>query len=589
MKRSLSVFSIVYALITVGAITYLLYLRYKLGQTRYFDIDEFAHLHWAFNYYTGLKPYTQFFYFFPPLFLLALRPIFSLVGQPSVQILLTARTVVFIFYVFSTILLFVLTCLIRGWKRALMVALFFVSLSLPSDKWLEIRPDGLATALTLLGMVFLVAGFGSKKRVFFVLSGFAYALSLGVVSKMLFFVGIAGITILSPMILLPLRETHPEGVRVWKEVRGHILLFAIGAIIPTVVILYMFFQSGDAIKAFTLTTTIASNATKVLGKKFFIGPNFYFWPNDVFYGTMGFSLNWNVNFVLWVLSIFFSIRWLFGSDKKRFLLSASFLVNLMAYVAFFPLKHAQYLVPLAPFVSYFAVEGVMGIFGRSRHIARTLRIPEKIILPIFSIFLTVILTLVFLGGKQMHDLKLRWNSPSVTQFYKEMYALLPFSQPILDLTGVSIFAKDPYYYCCLPYGQYEEALPFPIPSLEKALRSNQVPIVYTNDGGRLDVLPLQQATLIREHYVSDPFWGGGIFMVSGTKRTYPNGGEIHDFDLYAPGLYAFFIDDASVNNETAPDIILDGKMLISGTLYLSTGKHTLSLRKPGVVTVRYTW
>jgi len=46
----------------------LIFFRYKLTLTRYFDADEFAHLHWGYSFLTGEKPYTDFFYIFPPYF-----------------------------------------------------------------------------------------------------------------------------------------------------------------------------------------------------------------------------------------------------------------------------------------------------------------------------------------------------------------------------------------------------------------------------------------------------------------------------------------------------------------------------------------
>src|SRR3989338_6871265 len=57
-----------YLLLLVG-ILILLYLHFRLSITRYFDADEFAHLHWGYAFSIGEKPYSDFFYLFPPFFL----------------------------------------------------------------------------------------------------------------------------------------------------------------------------------------------------------------------------------------------------------------------------------------------------------------------------------------------------------------------------------------------------------------------------------------------------------------------------------------------------------------------------------------
>ena len=66
---------IIYLALSAG-IVYLLVWKYRLGVARYFDIDEFAHLHWGYSFFIGEKPYADFFYFFPPFFLYLLKPIF---------------------------------------------------------------------------------------------------------------------------------------------------------------------------------------------------------------------------------------------------------------------------------------------------------------------------------------------------------------------------------------------------------------------------------------------------------------------------------------------------------------------------------
>src|SRR3989338_7719834 len=82
---------------------YLLGWRLTLGFNRYFDVDEYAHLHYAYNYSQGLSPYTDFFYIFPPFFLIILSPLWILFSNP-ITVLLEARIVIFIFFLLLLIM-----------------------------------------------------------------------------------------------------------------------------------------------------------------------------------------------------------------------------------------------------------------------------------------------------------------------------------------------------------------------------------------------------------------------------------------------------------------------------------------------------
>ncbi|MBI5452438.1 hypothetical protein HY945_03170, partial [Candidatus Gottesmanbacteria bacterium] len=131
--------------------------RFQYGMNRYFDIDEFAHLHWSHNVLVGLRPYTDFFYFLPPLYLYLLIPLFWITGK-SVVILLLSRGLSFGIFLLVLGTLFILVKKIRNVQVALLSILILAFLPIPSDKWIEVRPDGVAMLFSLLGMLFLVKG-----------------------------------------------------------------------------------------------------------------------------------------------------------------------------------------------------------------------------------------------------------------------------------------------------------------------------------------------------------------------------------------------------------------------------------------------
>lgn len=48
----------------IGIVIVLL-LRIQVATQRFFDVDEFTHMHWAAQIFMGDKPYIDFFTFFP--------------------------------------------------------------------------------------------------------------------------------------------------------------------------------------------------------------------------------------------------------------------------------------------------------------------------------------------------------------------------------------------------------------------------------------------------------------------------------------------------------------------------------------------
>src|SRR3972149_9678830 len=73
-------------IIFTGLLVYFLWWKWQLAFSRYFDVDEFAYLHWAYNITQGQIPFLDFFYFFPPLFIWLLSLLFT-VGQGVVPVI----------------------------------------------------------------------------------------------------------------------------------------------------------------------------------------------------------------------------------------------------------------------------------------------------------------------------------------------------------------------------------------------------------------------------------------------------------------------------------------------------------------------
>jgi hypothetical protein len=610
--------------------------RYKYGLQRYFDIDEFAHLHWAHNAFIGQRPYTDFFYFFPPVYLYLLSTVFLFVGK-SVAILIVSRQIAFVISLLCCITLFLLVREIRDTKTALITSAVFAFLPIPVDKWIETRPDTVAVLFTLLGILFLiytlhdsysegpdpVTSLQGKRSVFIegvypdevraprlasplhfiirklytthklvnsrflngFLAGFFLLLAVGVVPKVIFFLIIAVLVVVIYAFL------HRDTTAFKKQILPVQLLqvavfkgFILGALFVSVAVFVLLIYSGNITKAILLTTKIASDATNVLAHKFYILPNFIFYPNDVYYGGAGYTVQWTLNFIIWMTAIVWSVVHLVSplntknasSSLIKFLLAACFYLNLYAFVNIFPVHHEQYLLTLSPFVAYFFADLLVSVVEAVKNRAGKLSgvIMECILLFGFAYVL-------YYAGVVMYHYRLSWTGNRLG-YYQKLYQDLTVNEPIFDLSGETIFARDGYYFCCVPYGQYIEALAFPIPGLENALRKNRVRLIYVQDIGRVGVLPADQQKVVRDHYLQLPDGTKPNFLFTGSNLKFPGTGVEKEIDLIAGGRFDIYWNGKKLSDKLpATKIKIDGENVNYNPQELSAGIHRVKTDSPG--------
>ena len=289
--------------------------------------------------------------------------------------------------------------------------------------------------------------------------------------------------------------------------------FILGGIIPAATVVLLFLSYGNFNRAVQLTTEVSTRATNLLGSRFPIPPNFLFYPNDVYFGAPGESLPWKINLVIWLAGIVYGIvslvSFLNSKDKKeslvKLLISTSFLVNLIVFVQFLKLRHGQYLVPLSVFTAFYSADLIIKILNNF-----------KFLIAIFT-FAFLIFTFAY-AGKEMYDWKLRWTNEWVLKYYSNLYNVIG-SEKVLDLTGETVYGNDGYYFCCVPYGQYLEALTFPYPNLETAIQKNKIKYVFIQTIDRLSVLPPEHADIIRKYFVlyDLPGLNNGLMILKDNK------------------------------------------------------------------------
>ena len=359
---------------------------------------------------------------------------------------------------------------------------------LPSDKLLEIRPDLLATVLVFFGLYLFVKAnkslVKSQSSLLYFISGFLFSASLAIVPKTVFF--------LLPVLLVVL-----------NKLRKHHIFLGLGILTNFLVVLLFFFLSGKFFLAVYLTTRLASNVTNVLASKFYMRPDIFFYPNDTFYGAPGISVTLIINLFIYFIGSIWGIKHFISSlsheDRNKsiaeFVFSLAFLINLFAFVKVFPLKHLQYLIPVAPFIAFYFADFLITVAKK---------IGQK--LPFVFIFLFIAYITYLSWG--MFNYKSPWtNKPTIDNLAKVL-SVVPKDTPILDLTGETIFYPDGYYFCCLPYGQYEEALNFNFPEFESDLKNRATQYVHVGKTDRLGVLPILHNRYIKENFKSVGETGG---------------------------------------------------------------------------------
>lgn len=481
------------ASVILGAV--FLWWHFQLGMTRYFDVDEFAHMHWTAQILMGRRPYIDFLTFFPPGFAWFLTLSF-IGGWGTVQPFLTARFMMFLLFAATT----GATALLFWEQRknllgALLSVVFLSFLPMPFDKYLEIRPDLLATFVIVLATLMQVKWMRSGKTKFAVLSGLLYSISYLVLPKMVpnIAVGIAVSVwfVLDGKLILSLKDR----TLIFQQIRP----FIIGLIIPAGTFLLWTLTLGDFSTVWYSLTALSIESNKI-SKYFIMMPDLFFYANGIYYGQNGFTQGLYTNHAIWIVGLFFGVWRLLTPfltvEKKQvkaeMLVALQCFVQVMFFVLFVPLKHAQYLIPIGIFVGYYAADFVVSVWKLSAK--------STVFTYVFAgVFLygIVFLYQMFLS---VNGVKLSWTNAKDIGHLTELNAKIPAGTYALDLDGQVLYAKDPYYSCCIPFGQFAGFLSRPLPSLPEALENTDTK--YINQGGleRIQTLPWADQQYIYSKY-----------------------------------------------------------------------------------------
>ena len=474
---SLSKFLQTILIITAGVIfIFFVSWHWKLGLIRYFDVDEFAHLHWTSHMLMGNRPYIDFLSFFPPGFWIFLSPVF-VKGWGTVQPILSARILMFFIFLGNAAAAGFLFYILRKNSFAIFPALLFAFLPLPMDKIIEIRPDNLATLLLLAGLILQV-----QRRALW--SGVCYGLSLLVLTK------IAPTVIFAFLVLFFLE-------------RRRVPSFLLGLALPLSVFGVWAISTGHFSTIWYSLVNLPLEANK-LANIFFMGPDLFFYPNNIYYGQGGVNTGLIVNHALWLFGIGIGAYRLLQFSREELLPAGIFILNVALYVLYIPLKHAQYLIPIALFVALYGADGLLLIWKKlSRHPLGAVSGFALFLMGLIGLYQTFLL---------VNKPKLSWTNVEMLSNLEKVWQTVPKNEYILDLDGSTLYYPDPYYACCLPFGQWQGFLSQPLPSLSKALETTKTKYIFQGSLKRVTTLQPTDQAYITDHYTISSMGGELLWM-----------------------------------------------------------------------------
>lgn len=484
-KQRLNIGRIFLGIIVGLSFLFLLWTKLQLGLLRYFDADELAYLHWTHNIASGQLPYKDFLSYVPPGFFYALAPIFLFFD--GIAPLMVGRTFAWIIFVGICMALGTIFVLLRrpqGTSLAdtlwlfLLPGLFLAFLPLPADKFLEIRPDNLAILLSLMGLMCQVLWLGGRTKLA-MWAGLLYGASLLVLPKTL------------PQVALASCVAFFQ--------RGSFRFFG-GIAAPLIVFAVWIVWVGDVSQTWYSLTKLPFEVNRI-GEIFGMQPDLFFYPNAIYYGAYGVSSGLIFNHILWFVGLMVGVYRLLtpflphgrAGVWAELLVTGSLFVYVVTFIYGYPLRHAQYLIPIAVFVAWYLADVIVLVWNA----AEKTTVGKFMFVGAFSLMII-----------SMCNLFMTVNTPKLTLTNSEDNAILayalsriPKGSYVLDLVGATIYYRDPYYVSAVPFGQWEPYLSRPLPDLPTALEQTNTQYIYAGKLARVQTLSKANQAYIRDHFV----------------------------------------------------------------------------------------
>lgn len=434
-------------------------LRFHMSIIRFFDPDEFAHLHWTYLLLQGDIPYKDIFIYHIPIFQLFLIPIIAL--PPSPTLLLVSRIVMFFLLGVLLLCIYILSVKITGNKRVgLLAALIASTFPIIFDKLIEIRPDTLMMVL-LLTSILLV--WKTKKHTSIFLSGMCFGLSILTLPKVLFAL---------PAIVYLIGFSIPA-----------LVPFFVGLFIPAGIFAIYLMYLGIAPLA--LHAILDLSRLILVERTFSAWMGFIPWPS-VYVDHGNISLPWIVSTGYWILGVIgLFYVWRISRRATVFFL-LYFLFGLITLFQF-PSPHTQYHIPLAILVSITA--------------AVVINTLPKALLALSLV------TILISFGMQYH-IRIKNDNTNYEQLavISDMLNISKPDETVFDMVGSYVFRPDGFPICCHRYGAFLDKLNPPPPLLREELVVRKTKfIILDRSGFSLWVTPPDDLAFLAKSYLPSEY------------------------------------------------------------------------------------
>ncbi|MCU0822651.1 MAG: hypothetical protein MUC95_09315 [Spirochaetes bacterium] len=458
--------------------------KYKLGLVRYFDVDEVMYPNWSYHVLQGQRPYIDFMLITTPLYILSLIPIF--IFQSGTDPIITARIFAFVVSLFSALSLIWLFWEMRKSWTAIFAGLLYLVSPMPSDKFLEIRPDNLAMLLFLIGLILQVKSMKKISRIYSFFSGFLYTMSFLTVQKTVPYILISVAFFIFQKLKLYIRGKKDNSIQ----------YFMIGLSLPLLMFILWALTTGKPGLIFYSIFKLPIEAAQMFKARDL--RLYYFYPNISYYGSASIGLGIIYNHAVWILGIIMAFIRLINiplhrkKNSLQELLIPILLISSLVSYYFSPINFPQYLIPAGIFICICFTDLIFALWIFQK---------KKILLNL--IFTLLIIAFIYISYKTSvitNWPKYGWDNKTNLSKYKRIYDLIPKNEYILDLEGSTIYYPYPYYVCCLPFEDFRHYMSISLPSIRESLIKTNTKYIYQGPYDSIRWLSPDDKKYIYENY-----------------------------------------------------------------------------------------
>lgn len=532
--------------LSVVIVVVLLLLRFHTGLVRYFDPDEFAHMHWAWLMARGFVPYRDFFFFTTTFYQWMIMAVFWLGDNWwSVYVI---RVWQFLAYCATTYLVYRISSHMSGRREVgVLAAVMFAAFPMTFDKTIDIRPD-ITMMVGFLLAVDLLMPIRTRSLWRYAAAGWFVSMGVLILPKILF-----GL----PAIVLLLVYSRPTSV--WKA----LVFFIGGALVPAFLfVLYLVFTKSLAV-AFTAMTShsVLANYGKVP-----FSPWKALSPYPIVYVTEGgMSIPWVVNTALWILALI-GLPLFIGKNSRLGVFLLLFFTGGLVFIFLFPVPYVQYFIPISVFASFLSAYAIYFWLDRRKNTFALLGVVACLVASFFI----------------QYRLRVTASANNVEQIQvlKDIQDHTDPNARFYDMVGSYVFRPDGYFFCCHPYAEFIDKLGSSYPTLRDSLVSSQTKYIVLDRTGMAFWKPKRDDLLfIETHYLESPYRkiytpgfsfacdGGACTQTNVHGRATNNANRV--LDVVIPGEYKIVIKGGALE--------LQGRNITTDTVYLEAGRYDFSV------------